>query len=139
MNARDKASNKQNKITISNDAGRLSQAEIDRMIEEAEKFKTEDDAQAGKVAARQEVQNYVYQVMDALENAALVEKVSSDELEKVEEGCSELLEWMEQNADAEKEVLDAKRKALEQSVRPLMTKMYQEKVKGANGKKKNRR
>jgi len=140
VNARDKASSKTNKITISNDKGRLTQAEIDRMIEDAEKFKSQDDAQAAKVAARQEVQNYTYSVMDSLDNDSLREKVSEAELEKVEEACAEMLEWLEQNQEAESEQLQAKRKELEQTVRPLMTKMYQEKVKKtAGGKKKSRR
>jgi hypothetical protein len=48
------------------------------MVDEAEKFKAADDAQAAKVAAREEVKNYVYQVMDTLENSAMVEKVRED-------------------------------------------------------------
>merc|ERR1719316_2538900 len=101
--ARDKASNKKNTITISNDKGRLTQAEIDQMVEDAEKFKAQDDAQAAKVAAREEVKNYVYQVMDTLENEAMLEKCSAEDIEKVEEGCQETLEWLEHNESAEKE------------------------------------
>merc|ERR1719378_977241 len=55
VSARDKASARKNNITINNDKGRLSQADIDRMIEEAEKFKAEDKAQEEKVAAKQEL------------------------------------------------------------------------------------
>jgi len=139
VNARDRASSKVSNITISNDKGRLTQAEIDRMIEEAEKFKSHDNAQAAKVAAREEVKNYVYQVMDSLENASLVEKITSEEVEKVEEACQDALEWLEQNESAEKEQLDAKKRQLETALKPVMMKMYAEKSKksaGNAGKKK---
>jgi L1 cell adhesion molecule like protein len=142
VNTRDRATSKVNSITISNDKGRLTQADIDRMIEEAEKFKSQDDAQAAKVAAREEVKNYIYQVMDSLENATMVEKVTSEELEKVEEGCQDALEWLEQNESAEKEQLDAKKRQLETVIKPVMMKMYAEKSKksaGNAGKKKSRR
>lgn len=103
-------------------------------------FKSQDDAQADKVKAREEVKSYIYQVMDTLDNADMLEKATSKELEAVEEACSECLEWMEQNADVEKAELDAKRREVERVVRPVMTKMYQAKMQSAQkGKKKSRR
>jgi len=144
VGARDKASNKKNAITISNDKGRLTQSEIDRMVEDAEKFKQQDDAQAAKVAAREEVKNYVYQVMDTLENSAMVEKISEDELDNVSEKCRDTLEWLEHNENVEKPELDAQKRKLEAAVKPVMLKMYAEKAKraaggGGRGGKKSRR
>merc|ERR1711964_166796 len=107
VTAQDKASSKKNAITISNDKGRLTQEDIDRMISEAEKFKAQDDAQAAKVAAREEIKNYIYQVMDTLENPTLIEKVSEEEIETLGEKCQDALEWMEHNEGADKSELDA--------------------------------
>lgn len=142
VTAQDKASSKKNAITISNDKGRLTQEDIDRMISEAEKFKAQDDAQAAKVAAREEIKNYIYQVMDTLENPTLIEKVSESEIETLGEKCQDALEWMEQNDGADKSELDAQKRKLELAARPVMTKFYAEKAKkaagGRNGKKSRR-
>lgn len=141
VNAKDKASNKVNAITISNDKGRLTQAEIDRMIEEAEKFKAADDAQAAKVQMREETKNYVYQVMETLENEEMCAKVSSDDLEKIEESCAEAIEWLEHNEDAAREQIFAKKRALETTVKPIVAKMYAQQTgkKAGNKGKKARR
>merc|ERR1712072_676516 len=82
--AKDKMNGKKNNITINNDKGRLTQEEIDRMVSEAEKFKKEDAEQQEKVQAKQELENYCYQVLDAAENSGLMSKLSSSDQETLE-------------------------------------------------------
>jgi len=143
VNAKDKASSAKNNITISNDSGRLTQADIDRMIEEAEKFKAEDDAQANMVKVREEVKNYCYQVLDTMDNETLADKLKEEEQDTILEQCNEVLEWVEKNPEVPAKELEAKKRSLEAKMKPLLTKMYkQEEAKGkrnVGGKKKNRR
>lgn len=133
--ARDKASARKNNITINNDKGRLSQNEIDRMIAEAEKYKEQDTAQAEKLKAKQELENYCHQIMDTLENKSLMVKLSDDDQEKIESTCTDTLEWVEHNADADKNVFAAKQRQIEADLKPLMLKMYQGAAEGESSGK----
>jgi L1 cell adhesion molecule like protein len=135
VSAKDKASNRKNNVTISNDKGRLTQEEIDRMIQEAEKYKAQDDAQAAKVQAREEAKNYCYQLLETLENESMASKLSDDETEKFTNACNDTLEWIDQNEGVEKSELDGARKKLESLTKPMITKMYAEKLKNATGNK----
>jgi L1 cell adhesion molecule like protein len=142
--ARDKASNKKNNITINNEKGRLSQADIDRMINEAETHKAEDKAQADKVKAKQELENYCYQVLDVLENVGLMTKLDEDDQETLESTCQDALQWVEHNPDLDKSHYVGKQKECEATLKPIMTKMYAVKAEAAaagakKGKKNNRR
>ena len=74
-------------------------ADIDRMIDEAEKFKAEDNAQANMVKAREEVKNYCYQVLDTMENETLADKLKEEEQDTILEQCNEVLEWVEKNPE----------------------------------------
>merc|ERR1712072_228322 len=100
--AKDKMNGKKNNITINNDKGRLTQEEIDRMVSEAEKFKKEDAEQQEKTQARQDLENYCYQVLDAAESNGLMSKLSEKDQETLEMTCTEALQWIEQNQELEK-------------------------------------
>merc|ERR1719506_1698130 len=113
-----------NNITINNDKGRLTQAEIDRMIEEAKKFKAEDSAQQEKTQARQELENYCYQVKEALTTQNLMSKLNDEEQEEMERHCADALEWIEHNEECEKHQFAGKKRELETTLKPLFTKMY---------------
>jgi L1 cell adhesion molecule like protein len=131
--ARDKASARKNNITINNDKGRLSQSEIDRMIAEAEKYKDQDNAQAEKIKAKQELENYCHQILDTLDNKSLMVKLTDDEQEKIETICTEGLEWVEHNDQLDKAAFATKQKQLETELKPLMLKMYQSAAEGESG------
>merc|ERR1712154_460391 len=60
VSALEKSTGKENKITITNDKGRLSQEDIERMVEEAEKYKAEDDANKNRIEAKNGLENYCY-------------------------------------------------------------------------------
>mmetsp|Transcript_19001 Transcript_19001/g.47541 ORF Transcript_19001/g.47541 Transcript_19001/m.47541 type:complete len:637 (-) Transcript_19001:692-2602(-) len=135
VTAKDKASSKKGQITINNDKGRLTQSDVDRMIAEAEKFKSEDNAQKEQTQAKQELENYCYQVLEAVENDALMEKLSEDEKEKLENTCQEALEWVEHNSDIVAAELQAKKRECEGTLKPLITKMYAVKEEKSSKKK----
>lgn len=131
--ARDRANGNKNNITINNDKGRLTQEDIDRMVAEAEKFKKEDADQQEKTQARQDLENYCYQVLDAAESNGLIDKLNSSEQETLESTCQDALQWIEQNQELEKSYFLSKKREVEGKLKPLMTKMY---AVDAKGKKK---
>ncbi|KAL1426785.1 hypothetical protein MTO96_018011 [Rhipicephalus appendiculatus] len=100
VSARDNSTGKQESIRITNDKGRLSKEDIERMLAEAEKFKQEDDAQRERVAARNTLETYVYGVKQAAEEAG--DKLSSTDKDTVLSKCRETISWIDANSLAEK-------------------------------------
>jgi len=89
VSALDKASGKQNKITITNDKGRLSKEEIEKMVQDAEKFRAEDDAVKAKVEARNGFENYCFQMKNTLNEEKLKEAFTDDDKKVIEETSAE--------------------------------------------------
>jgi len=125
VSASDKSTGKSNQITITNEKGRLSQEEIDRMVQEAEKFKEEDDQNKAKVEAKNGLENYCYTMKNTLQEEKLKEKFSAEDKAKIEEVIDETLSWLEKNQLAEKDEFEAKQKDIEAIVNPIMMKVYQ--------------
>uniref|UniRef100_A0A224YPC2 Heat shock protein 70L n=1 Tax=Rhipicephalus zambeziensis TaxID=60191 RepID=A0A224YPC2_9ACAR len=123
VSAKDKSTGKQECIRITNDKGRLSKEEIDRMLAEAEKFKQEDDVQRERVAARNNLESYVYGVKQAAKEAG--EKLSSSEKDSVLSKCRETISWIDGNSLAEKEEYEHRLKELQQACMPIMSKLHQ--------------
>merc|ERR1712037_881719 len=123
--AQDKASGKSNQITITNEKGRLSQAEIDRMVQEAEKFRGEDEANRAKVEAKNGLENYCFTMRNTLNEEKLKEKFEDGDKEKIEAAVQDALDWLDKNQLAEKDEFEAKQKELEGVVNPIMMKVYQ--------------
>ncbi|CAO2609100.1 Heat shock 70 kDa protein 1-like [Lemmus lemmus] len=125
VTAMDKSTGKANKITITNDKGRLSKEEIERMVQEAEKYKAEDEGQREKIAAKNALESYAFNMKSAVSDEGLKDKVSESDKKKILDKCNEVLSWLEANQLAEKEELDHKRKELENMCNPIITKLYQ--------------
>jgi L1 cell adhesion molecule like protein len=125
VSAQDKASGKTNQITITNEKGRLSQAEIDRMVQEAEKYKAEDEQNKQKIEAKNGLENYCFQMRNTLSDDKLKDKFEGDDKDKIEKVIQEALDWLDKNQLAEKDEFEAKQKELEGVVNPIMMKVYQ--------------
>merc|ERR1711967_225912 len=125
VSALDKASGKQNKITITNDKGRLSKEEIEKMVQDAEKFKAEDEATKNKIEAKNGFENYCFQMKNTLNEEKLKEAFTDDDKKVIEETAAEGLQWLEGNADAEADVIEGKKKELEAKFNPIMMRVYQ--------------
>eukprot|EP00914_Ancora_sagittata_P029014 GHVO01057294.1.p1 GENE.GHVO01057294.1~~GHVO01057294.1.p1 ORF type:complete len:636 (+),score=149.59 GHVO01057294.1:278-1909(+) len=124
VHAVDKSTGKSNKITITNEKGRLSQADIDRMVSEAEKHKAEDEINKVKVEAKNQLENYCYSMRNALEEEKIKEKLEDADKETATAKIDETLKWLDANLNAEKEEFDAKLKELEGVCNPIMMKVY---------------
>jgi len=125
VSAQDKSTGKQNQITITNEKGRLSQSEIDRMVSEAEKYKSEDETNRAKVEAKNGLENYCFSMRNSLEEEKLKDKFEAGDKEKIEEAVKETLEWLDKNQMAEKDEFEAKQKEIEAIANPIMMKVYQ--------------
>jgi len=125
VSAQDKSTGKQNQITITNEKGRLSQSDIDRMVNEAEKYAAEDEANKSKIEAKNGLENYCYSMRNTLSEEKLQEKFEGDDKDKIEKALQETLDWLDRNQMAEKDEFDAKQKELEAVVNPIMMKVYQ--------------
>ncbi|XP_050518622.1 heat shock protein 70 A1-like [Diabrotica virgifera virgifera] len=123
VSAKDTSSGNTRNITIKNDKGRLSQQEIDRMLSEAEKYKEEDERQKEKIAARNQLEGYVFQLKQAVQDCG--DKLSSEDKSAIERECDSCLKWLDSNTLADKEEYEDKQKELTKVCSPIMSKLYQ--------------
>ncbi|KAJ0482645.1 putative Heat shock protein 70 family [Helianthus annuus] len=126
VKAEDKVAGKSKKITITNEKGRLSQEEIERMVHEAEEFAEEDKKVKEKIEARNALETYVYNMKSQVNDKdKLAEKLEPDEKERIESATKEALEWLDDNQSAEREEYDEKLKEVEAVCNPIVTAVYQ--------------
>merc|ERR1711879_782543 len=107
-----------------NDKGRLSKEEIEAMVSEAEKYKDEDDKQKERVAAKNGLESYIFNLKSSLDTEEVKAKLSADELSGAAAALDEALKWLDSNQLGEKEEFEEKQKELEQMAGPLMSKIY---------------
>merc|ERR1719152_576730 len=126
VQAQDKASGKAEKITITNDKGRLTKEEIERMVNDAEKYKAEDELIKKKIEAKNGFENYCFQMKNTLNEEKLKDVFTEDEKKTITDASQEGLQWLESNGDADAEVIEGKQKELEAKFNPIMMRVYQQ-------------
>lgn len=129
VTALDKTTGKSNKITITNDKGRLSKDDIERMVSEAEKYKAEDEAAAERITAKNSLESYAYNLRNSVQDEKLAGKLDAADKEKLEKAIDETIKWLDRSAEASKEEYESHQKELETVANPIMMKLYQ----GAGG------
>ncbi len=123
VSAVEKSTGKENKITITNDKGRLSQEDIERMVQEAEKFKAEDDANKNRIEAKNGLENYCYSLKSSITSPEVEGKIPEDDKTKLTTAIDETLAWLDSNLSAEKEEFEEKQKSLEGIAMPILQSM----------------
>jgi len=126
VQAQDKASGKAEKITITNDKGRLTKEEIERMVNDAEKYKAEDELIKKKIEAKNAFENYCFQMKNTLNEEKLKDVFTAEEKTTIEEASKEGLQWLEGNQDADADAIEGKQKELEAKFNPIMMRVYQQ-------------
>merc|ERR1712032_1276776 len=124
VSAADKTTGKSNKITITNEKGRLSKDEIEKMVKEAEQFKADDEKQKHIVEARNELERYTYSVRNTMEGEEMKDKFSEEDKAQMKESIEATVKWLEENSEAGAEEYEAKQKELEGVVNPIMVRLY---------------
>ncbi|XP_015930016.2 heat shock protein 70 B2 [Parasteatoda tepidariorum] len=124
VSAQEKSTGKSQSIRITNDKGRLSKEEIERMLNEAKQFEKEDADQREKVASRNALESYVYSVKQASDSVS-DDKLSPADKAKIKEKCDSVIQWLDNNTLAEKDEIEHKLKEVQSDLSPLMTKLHQ--------------
>merc|ERR1711939_333131 len=124
VSAVEKGTGKSNKIVITNDKGRLSKEEIERMLAEAEKYKAEDEAEAGRISAKNGLESYAYSLKNTLSDSKVDEKLDASDKEKLKAEIDKTISWLDENQTATKDEYEAQQKELEGVANPVMMKFY---------------
>ncbi|KAK6521212.1 70-kilodalton heat shock protein [Arthrobotrys conoides] len=124
VSAVEKGTGKTNKIVITNDKGRLSKEEIERMLAEAEKYKAEDEAEAGRIQAKNQLESYAYSLRNTLSEPAAQEKLEAGDKDTLKKAIDDTVDWLDNNTTATKDEFESKQKELEGVANPIMMKFY---------------
>ncbi|KAG5175578.1 molecular chaperones GRP78/BiP/KAR2, HSP70 superfamily [Tribonema minus] len=127
VSAQDKGTGKAEKITITADKGRLSEDEIKRMVEEAEKYAEEDKEVKKRIDAKNGLESYLYNLKNILEDTekGVADKISESDKEELENEIQEALDWLDENTNADSEEYVEKQKEVEAIANPIMKGIYQ--------------
>ena len=124
VSAVEKSTNKSNKITITNDKGRPSKDDIERLVKEAEKNAEEDKKRMEQVEARNQLETYLYNTRNTVREDKVKETLGADTVKEVEEWVTEGISWLDSHQTEDKETYDGKQKEYEEKIRPVMMKLY---------------
>ena len=124
VSALEKGTGKTNKIVITNDKGRLSQEEIERMLAEAEKYKVEDELEAGRIGAKNALESYAYSLKNTLSDAKVDEKLDESDKTSLKAEIDKTVAWLDESQQATKEEYEEHQKELEAVANPIMMKFY---------------
>ncbi|XP_061643987.1 heat shock 70 kDa protein 1-like [Phyllopteryx taeniolatus] len=125
VSAVDKSTGKENKITITNDKGRLSREEIEKMVDDGQKYKAQDELQRDKITAKNALESYAFNVKSSVQDEKLAAKLSKEDKKTLIDKCEQTLGWLENNPLADKDELQHKQKELERVCQPIISKLYQ--------------
>merc|ERR1712243_364918 len=126
VSAVDKSTNKQSNITITNDQGRLSKEEIERMVNDADKFKAEDEKQKERISAMNSLESYCFNMKSSMDDDKLKDKISENEKRTIISKCEEAVKWLDSNQLAEVDEFQDKQKEVEAVCSPIIPKLYQQ-------------
>lgn len=125
VTAEDKSSGNRQKITISNDTGRLTKEQIERMVSEAEKFKEDDKRHQDRVAAKNKLEQYIYGLRTTIDDAKVKDKIDSGDRSAIETAVKDAQSWLDSHESADKEEFEQKQKEVEAIAQPIIMKIYQ--------------
>ena len=124
VSALEKGTGKTQKITITNDKGRLSKEDIERMVNEAEKYKEDDEKEAARVQAKNQLESYAYSLKNTINDGELKDKISADDKEKLTKAIDETVTWLDGSHSASTEEYTDKQKELESVANPIISGAY---------------
>merc|ERR1711870_23135 len=113
VGAVDKSTGKENKITITNDKGRLSKEEIEKMVNDADKYKAEDEKQKERISAKNGLESYCFNMKTTMEDEKMKDKISGDDKKVINDKCDDTIKWLDENQLAEVDEFQAKQKEVE--------------------------
>jgi heat shock protein 1/8 len=133
VSAEDKTTGQKNKITITNDKGRLSKDEIEKMVQDAEKYKGEDEEHKKKIDSKNTLENYAYNMRNTIKDEKIASNLDPASKKKVEDAVEAAIQWLDHNQLAESDEFDDKMKELESICTPIIARIYQGGAGGPDG------
>ncbi|PHH66649.1 hypothetical protein CDD81_6486 [Ophiocordyceps australis] len=133
VSAVEKGTGKSNKIVITNDKGRLSKEDIERMLADAEKYKEEDEAEGRRVSAKNGLEAYAYSLRNTMGDSKVDEKIDAADKETLKKAIDETVTWLDESQQATREEYEDRQKELEGIANPIMMKFYGAGGEGAPG------
>jgi L1 cell adhesion molecule like protein len=124
VSAEEKGTGKKSHITITNDKGRLSKEDIDRMVNESAKFEAEDRKQRDRIEAKNGLENYAYSMKNTVNDPNVGGKLDASDKQTLLEAVEEATKWLECSQEASKEEYEGRQRELEATCSPIITKMY---------------
>jgi L1 cell adhesion molecule like protein len=124
VRAEEKGTGKSQQITITNDKGRLSKADIERMVSDAAKFENQDKEQRERVEAKNGLENYAFSMKNTIADPNVAGKIDASDKETISKACDDAVQWLNNNQEGAKEEYEHRQKELEAVCNPIMTKMY---------------
>uniref|UniRef100_A0A7S3Y1Q5 Heat shock protein 70 n=1 Tax=Heterosigma akashiwo TaxID=2829 RepID=A0A7S3Y1Q5_HETAK len=125
VTAEDKGTGKKNQVTITNDSGRLSKDDIEKMVKDASKFERADKEQKERVEAKNDLENFAYSMKNTVSEAVAAGSLTAADEKTIDSAIEVLVMWMHSHENASKNEFDKKRKELENACSNVMRKMYQ--------------
>jgi L1 cell adhesion molecule like protein len=125
VSAEDKKTGNKNKITITNDQGRLSKDEIEQMVKDAERYAGEDKAHQERIQSKNSLESYAYSMKQTMDDEKVKDKIDAGDKKKIISKVDEIIKWLDGNLAAEKDEFEEKKKELEAVCNPIMMKFYQ--------------
>ena len=127
VSASEKSTGQSNKITITNDKGRLNRDEIDRLVKEAENFMEEDKQKMELIESKNGLETYLYSTRNSIREEKVKETLGESTVNEIEEWVKEGIDWLDNHQDhnVSKDVYHSKKKEYEDKIRPVMMKLYQ--------------
>eukprot|EP01000_Liburna_glaciale_P007174 NODE_968_length_726_cov_13245.729690_g660_i0.p1 GENE.NODE_968_length_726_cov_13245.729690_g660_i0~~NODE_968_length_726_cov_13245.729690_g660_i0.p1 ORF type:complete len:170 (-),score=72.73 NODE_968_length_726_cov_13245.729690_g660_i0:189-698(-) len=124
VSAEDKTTGKKNAITITNDKGRLTKEEIERMVNDAKKYEDDDKSQRDRIEAKNGLENYAYSMKNTVNDEKVADKLDADDKQKILDAVDEATKWLDSNQEGTKEEYESRQKDLEAVCTPIISKMY---------------
>ena len=121
VSAVEKKTGQEQHITISNDSGKMSKEDIEKMIKESEKYKEEDDRNKAKIEARNSLENFLYTSKNSISDA----KIDDSEKTQILDIIDDKISWLDNNQTASKDEYESIQKEVQEKINPIMTKLYQ--------------
>jgi L1 cell adhesion molecule like protein len=124
VSASEKSSGKSQKITITNEKGRLSKEDIERMVEEAEKAAADDKTAMERITSKNDLESYLYNARNSFRDEKAKEKLDAETLAKAEELLKEHIEWLDTHPSETRDEYMNRKVAAEEAIRPFIMKLY---------------
>ncbi|CAJ0651533.1 12852_t:CDS:2, partial [Entrophospora sp. SA101] len=128
VSAADKTTGKYNKIKITNDKGRLSKEKIEKMVADAERYHADDEKEARRITARNELESYAYKLHNTLQDKEISIKIDPDDKKKLEDAIRNSIRWFDNNQEAERYQYEDRKQILEEITNPIMMKLYSQRI-----------